>query len=211
MGLVGGIGSGKSTIARRASERFGFALIDGDAAGHRALTMNDVRNQLKERFGDGIFSTDGSVERSALARRVFGASAEHAAAKADLERITHPVIRQEFREKIASATASGAPAVLLDAAVLFEAGWQEFCDGVVYVDAPDEVRHSRIAERGWTAADWRRREASQMSLDEKRRRANMVISNAASLDEAVDALVAAVGEMCDRSFVESTSVAGSTV
>ncbi|HEX6984132.1 MAG TPA: dephospho-CoA kinase, partial [Planctomycetaceae bacterium] len=96
MGLVGGVGSGKSTLARRTAERFDLAVVDGDAAGHRALAGAGVRARLRDRFGDGVFTAAGTVDRSALARLVFGPTAEHAAAKADLEAITHPVIRGEF-------------------------------------------------------------------------------------------------------------------
>jgi dephospho-CoA kinase len=211
VGLVGGIGSGKSTIARRTAQRFGFALIDGDAAGHAALLDERVRSQLTQRFGEAIVSRDGTIDRRELAKRVFGATEDHAAAKADLERIVHPLIEDVFRNRIAAARCDGAPAVLLDAAILFEAGWQEFCDVVIYVEAPFDVRRLRVADRGWSESEWRRREESQLSLDEKRRRANHVISNAASLDEAVDALVAAVGEFCGGSFGESVVAAGSTM
>jgi len=210
VGLVGGIGSGKSTIARRTAQRFGFALIDGDAAGHAALLDENVKGQLTHRFGETILAPDGSIDRRALAARVFGASEDHASAKAALERIVHPLIEDVFRDRIAAARRDGAAAALLDAAVLFEAGWQEFCDVVVFVEAPSEVRRSRIADRGWSEAEWRRREDSQLSLDEKRRRANLVISNAASLDEAVDALVAAVGEFCGGSVAQAAVAVEST-
>jgi dephospho-CoA kinase len=210
VGLVGGIGSGKSTIARRAAQRFGFALIDGDAAGHAALMNEVVRSQLMHRFGETIVASDGSIDRSALAARVFGATEDHAAAKIDLERIVHPLIEAVFRERIAVARRDGAAAVLLDAAVLFEAGWQGFCDVVVFVDAPFDVRRSRVADRGWSEAEWRLREDAQLSIDEKRRRANLVISNAGSLDEAVDALVAAVGEFCGGTFTQANFAVGST-
>jgi dephospho-CoA kinase len=210
VGLVGGVGSGKSTLTRRAAERFGFAVIDGDAAGHRALANDDVNTQLKSRFGTAVISPSGEINRSALAKLVFGDKPEHAAAKSDLERITHPLIRQEFHQRIKTARSEGVPAVLLDAAVLIEAGWQDFCDVIAFIDVPATIRLARIADRGWTEAEWRRREASQLPLDEKRRRANIIVSNSGSLDQAVDALVAAVGETCGESFVERTAVAAST-
>ena len=210
MGLVGGIGSGKSAIARRTAERFGFVLIDGDAAGHAALADPIVRTELAQQFGDSIFVADGSVDRRALAARVFGSSEDHSAAKVSLERIVHPLIEDAFRKGIAAARRDGSPAVLLDAAVLFEAGWQQFCDVVVFVDASSEVRRSRIASRGWSEDEWRRRESSQLSLEVKRRRAHRTIENTASLDEAVDALVATIGEFCGGSFRETGVAAVST-
>lgn len=210
MGLVGGIGSGKSTIARRTAQRFGFAQIDGDAAGHAALAAPRVRSELTQRFGESILAADGSIDRRALAARVFGQSEDHAAAKASLEQIVHPLIEASFRDQIAAARRDGAPAVLLDAAVLFEAGWQQFCDFVVFVDVPAELRRLRVAGRGWSETEWRRREDSQLSLGEKRRRANVVIENSASPDEAADALVAALGDFCGGTFAKQRIVAGST-
>ena len=195
MGLVGGVGSGKSTLARRAAELYGFAVIDGDAAGHRALADASVKSRLRERFGDAVFTTDGSVNRSAVARLVFGPTPDHTSAKADLEKITHPEIRREFREQIAAARAAGAPAVLLDAAVLVEAGWRDLCDALIFVDAPREMRRSRVAERGWSEAEWQRREASQLSVEEKRRRADVIIENSDSSAVAAEALATAVDRL----------------
>jgi len=196
VGLVGGVGSGKSTLTRRAAELFGLAAIDGDAAGHRALADEDVRAQIRTLFGDAVLTDDGQVDRRELARRVFGPREEHVAAKAALERATHPAIGHTFREEIAAARAAGSPAILLDAAILLEAGWREFCDLVVYIDTPEAVRRSRVAARGWSEDEWRRREAAQLSLDEKRRRADAVVDNSGTLDAAAESLAAVIERRC---------------
>lgn len=196
MGLVGGVGSGKSTLARRTAERYGLVVVDADAAGHRALLDPAVKARVRQRFSDGVFGAEGQVDRSRLAKLVFGPSPEHSAAKADLEAITHPVIRREFEQRIANAQASGAPAVLLDAAVLLEADWQDVCDAVVFVDAPESLRKARAATRGWSEAEWVRREASQLPLREKRLRADAAIDNSGALDAAADELAATIERLC---------------
>lgn len=206
VGLVGGVGSGKSTLARRLAERYGVAVIDADAAGHRALTDPAVKTRIRRRFGDDVFAS-GEVNRSRLAKLVFGPSPEHAAAKADLEAITHPVIRRALERQIAECQASGAPAILLDAAVLLETDWHETCHAVVFVETPEPLRKARVAARGWTEAEWARREASQLPLSEKRRRADAVIDNSGPLDAAADGLAAAIERLCHIRLPGSAALA----
>jgi dephospho-CoA kinase len=179
IGVVGGIGSGKSAVTRWVAERCNVLVVDADQLGHQALRFDDVKSALRQRFGDGIFDESGEVRRGALARCVFGDSDQQRAARHDLERIVHPVIERQAVELIDQAAREGREAVLLDAAVLFEAGWQNRCDAVVFVEAPDDVRQRRVAARnGWSPAELRRRESSQLGLKEKRERSDRIISNA---------------------------------
>ena len=209
MGLLGGVGSGKSTVARRAAECYGLTVVDADAAGHRALTTDDVKMRLRERFGDGIFDAGGAVDRSALAARVFGQAADRQAARKVLEQITHPAITAELERQIEQARTTGVAALLLDAAVLLEAGWQRLCDAIIYIDVPAEVRSARVAaSRGWSESQWRDREASQLTLDEKRRRADAVIDNRGTPDEAAHELAAALETVCGIRLPEPAHVAG---
>ena len=83
-----------------------------------------------------------------------------------------------FRKWASKFDAAGKPAVVLDAPLLIEAGWKPFCDLVVMVDAPREIRLERAQQRGWTEADFNNREAAQVSLDEKRRLSDVIIANA---------------------------------
>ena len=111
-------------------------MIDADAVGHAVLERPEVRDRLVARFGAGIVASEGlgsKVDRRALGRIVF-ASDE---ARRDLEAIVHPLMIEEFERTIAEAERGRtATAVVLDAAVLLEAGWDHECDRVVYVDAP---------------------------------------------------------------------------
>lgn len=184
VGIVGGIGSGKSAVARWVATQANVHVIDADRLGHDSLMASRVKASLRLAFGDGIFDAQGDVQRGALARRVFGDTEEHRAARHNLEQIVHPEIERRIADEIARAEQSASEAVLLDAAVLLEAGWQRQCDAVVFVEAPDEVRLHRVQQRsGWTAEELHRREASQLSLPEKRKRSDAVVSNVGEVSD----------------------------
>ena len=185
-GIVGGIGSGKSSVARWVvTHDPAVVLINGDEVGHEVLTHKAVQEAIRQRFGGGVFDGAGQIDRRSLGQIVFGPSDEKHAARRDLERVVHPRIRETFEKRIAEAEAAKKQAVLLDAAVLFEAGWNDLCHAIVFVDVPRGERLRRLhAGRGWDEAEVERREASQVSLETKRSRANFVIDNAHSVDEA---------------------------
>lgn len=189
IGLIGGIGSGKSQVARELVKR-GGKLISGDELGHEALRQPEVRDRVVKRFGPGILGTDGEIVRPRLGALVFTDPVELAA----LEAIVHPWIHARLRKEVDSARNDPAVRfVILDAAVMMEAGWHEVCDKILFVDAPEEVRLQRVAERrGWTAAELHAREARQMPLTDKASRADHGIDNSGSLEHLsrqVDALL----------------------
>lgn len=178
IGVVGGIGSGKSAVTRWVGEHANVLVIDADQLGHLTLFQDDVKTALRRRFGADIFE-NGEIQRRLLARHVFGDGEEHRQARKDLERIVHPAIKTQIIDLIRDASLQSRSAVLLDAAILLEAGWEKCCDAVVFVDAPEEVRQRRVAARsGWSTEDLQRREASQWPLEEKKRHCTFVISNA---------------------------------
>ncbi|MFO0863933.1 MAG: dephospho-CoA kinase [Gemmataceae bacterium] len=174
IGIVGGIGSGKSFVAAEFARR-GGRLISADPLGHDALRQPHLRDRVVERWGRKVLDATGDVDRRALGRIVFPDPKELRA----LEAITYPYIEQRVAEEIAKAEADPAVRfVILDAAVMLEAGWSNRCDHIVFIDAPREVRLARLIQtRGWTEAELARREANQMPLDEKRRHADGLIQN----------------------------------
>ena len=189
IGLVGGIGAGKSTAARCFSLRGGL-VIDADALGHEALRQPEVAAAVVGRWGEGVRKPDGSLDRRELGRVVFGNSDERRA----LEGMVFPWITARCAAAVANAmTDPAVPFVVVDAAVLFEAGWHGNMDRIVYVDAPRDVRVARLAARsGWTEADLAAREAAQWPADEKKARADEILVNAAGpveLQEHVDRLL----------------------
>ena len=177
IGLIGGIGAGKSTVAAELGT-LGCAVIDGDEIGHELLTDESVKRQVRDRWGDSVFNSDGEVRRSALGDIVFADPDELAA----LNAILHPRIGQELKRRIGEARSQRyVEAVVVDAAVLIEAGWQGLCTTVVFVDAPRQARLGRVqVQRNWDDAQLTARENLQFALDKKRAMADHILSNLAS-------------------------------
>jgi dephospho-CoA kinase len=183
IGLVGGVGSGKSSVAAWLASQGSVAVVNGDEAGHSVLRASDVKNRIRRQFGNSIFDEQGEVRRGALAEQVFGSSLSQRRARARLEKIVHPAIRELLSHQISQLRRSTA--VVLDAAVMFEAGWNDLCDAVVFVDTPYEDRLKRVsASRGWTEKILKDREASQLSLDIKRVASTHVMENQGKVAEA---------------------------
>jgi dephospho-CoA kinase len=174
IGLVGAIGAGKSTVAELLAAR-GGAVVNADALGHDALEQPAIREQVLARWGD-VLKPDGRVDRRKVAAIVFDSPAE----RKTLESWVFPYIRRRCEEAISKAQLDPVAAfVVLDAAVMLEAGWSGICDKLIYVDAPQELRIQRLAGRsGWTAADLAAREKAQMPAEEKKKHATDIIRNA---------------------------------
>lgn len=176
VGLLGGVASGKSLVARQLCE-LGAGALDGDAAGHEVLRWSEVEQLARARWGDEIFGADGHIRRPALAAIVFAPTAEGRRELEYLEQITHPKIATLLRRDIERLAAKGYSVAVLDAPVMLKAGWDRFCDRIVFIDAPEEVRRRRAEERGWSQEDFMAREAAQEPLQKKRDRADAVIDN----------------------------------
>ena len=187
IGLAGGIGAGKSTVAN-AFARLGCFVIDSDARAKAALDRPDVRSQLVQWWGEPILTTDGRVDRSKIAAIIFADSEQ----RRRLEQLVHPIVREDRAAMIREALAARARAVIVDAPLLFEAGVDAECDTVVFVDAPRQQRLERVCQtRQWDEQELARREASQLPVDEKRRRSGFVVENSGKLG-GIDAQVAGI-------------------
>jgi dephospho-CoA kinase len=176
VGLLGGVASGKSLVARQFCE-LGAGLLDGDRAGHEVLLYPEIERQIREHFGEEVFGPQGRVDRKALGRIVFATSPDGRQALERLERITHPEIGALLRRQAEKLAAEGRKLAVLDAPVMLKAGWNEFCDHIVFVDAPRRIRLARAMERGWNQEDFAAREAAQESLEVKRAHADTIIDN----------------------------------
>ena len=179
IGLIGGIGSGKSQVAA-AFARHGARIIAGDQLGQAALRDPAIRGRIVERWGKGVLAESGEVDRRAMAAIVFAQPEELRA----LEAITHPWIRQRIEQEIEEARRDPrVPLIVLDAAIMLEAGWNAVCDRLVYIEAPPELRLERVTrQRGWTSKEVEAREQAQLPLTQKAAHADHVLDNSGSLE-----------------------------
>jgi dephospho-CoA kinase len=189
VGLVGGIGSGKSRVAAAFAER-GARVIAADDLAHEALRQPAVKEQVVGRWGPDVLDESGEVRRRQLGAVVFADPEERRA----LEAMVHPWIRERIRQELARAEADPeVRLVVLDAAIMLEAGWDAVCDRLVYVDAPRDVRLRRLAgQRGWSEKEVEARENAQLPLTAKAARADHVLDNSATpehLNRQVDDLL----------------------
>jgi dephospho-CoA kinase len=184
VGLSGGIGSGKSTVARGLAAR-GAIVVDADAIARQAVEPGQPGFEaVVSRFGPQIVGADGRIDRPALARLVFA----DPAARADLNAIVHPRVAAETQRRVSEAPPDSI--VVLDVPLLVEAARSGY-DLVVIVEAPEAVRLERLVERGMDPDDARRRMAAQASDAERRRVADVVLDNSGSpedLEGQIDAL-----------------------
>ena len=168
IGLIGGIGSGKSAVAAILAER-GGVVIDADWVGHRAFTEPEVRDQIVARFGDCVLDRQG--RRSRRSRKLIGRLWVRSClpirkSGACSKRSCIPGCATQFQSEIERLTRQDeARVIVLDAAILFEAGWDDLCDRVVFVDAPRSVRRQRVAkQRGWSLAELRISRSGPMAM-----------------------------------------------
>jgi dephospho-CoA kinase len=187
-GLTGNIGSGKTTVGRMLSAR-GIPVVDADQLAREVVEPGrPALREIASRFPD-VLGPDGSLDRKALAARVFADPAEREA----LNRIVHPRIAEEVAARMATLAAAGQAVAVYEAALIVENGLQQGLDGLIVVSAPPEVQIARLRLReGMSEGEARARIASQLPSAEKTRHATVVIDNSGSeaeLSEKVERLV----------------------
>ena len=179
IGLTGGIGSGKSTVAGFLAE-LGAKVLDLDKTGHEVLKRNEIRDRLVTEFGRDILSTEGEIDRCKLGKKVFGDKE----ALATLNAIVHPAIDEVVKEKIGEYRRQGLKVVILEAAALLEAkrDWQ--ADEVWVTMAPESTVRRRLSGRpGFSDADVKARIGSQITNEERHAQADVVIVNDGTLGQ----------------------------
>lgn len=182
IGIVGGVASGKSLVAGQLA-RLGAVVLDADKVAHEVLCEDPVKARIKTRWGAEVFDEHGEVSRRSLAKRVFAPPPAGPAERNQLEKIVHPRIADRLQRQIAELSCDENRIVVLDAAVMFEAGWDKYCDKIFFIDAPYEQRRARASQRGWDEQTWKAREHSQVSLEVKRDRADAIIDNSGSAEK----------------------------
>lgn len=178
IGIAGGIGSGKSSVAR-IFESLGAAVIDSDRLTHEQLLQPDVIATLRSWWGDAVCRPDGSVDRAAVAAIVFADERQ----LARLQELIYPRIEQRRRELTERFQVDPAVrAIVLDAPKLFEVGLDTECDTVVFVESDRATRLQRLAAaKGWTDAELARREKLMNPLDSKKAMSDHIVVNHSSL------------------------------
>jgi dephospho-CoA kinase len=183
IGLTGGIGSGKSTVARLIQQ-----------AGHTVMSSDDIARDLmatNTALHDQIFAAfphtrgaNGGIDRTQLALTIFGDTPEHARALAHVNALVHPLVYQELAKRIGACFQRGERWVFNETALLFETGMVRCYDVSLVVDADEELRVQRLVEqRGVERSDAQRRIQSQMPTAEKRSRADYVLWNNGSAED----------------------------
>lgn len=173
VGLTGGIGSGKSTIAD-IFRSLGVPIFESDKAGKIALQQPAVQRQILEVFGNDVFDLAGNIERKKLAAVVFNNKNQLAA----LNGIIHPAVRTLFEQWKKQCNAHGYPYVINESAILFESGLNQLVDFSITVSAPEDVRIGRVTQRdGISEQDVLSRIRNQISDYYREKHANITIVN----------------------------------
>lgn len=172
IGLAGGIGSGKSTVAKLFAE-FGAKVIDADVIVSDLHVKDEVKSEILTRWGAEMYPS-GKLDRAKLAKAVFNDQRQ----LAELNAILHPRVIERIREELAQCEADGVAMCVIDAALLIETGLNAMCDAVVFVDCDRDVRVRRVSDsRGWRAEEMSHREAAQLPLEDKKKIADYVVIN----------------------------------
>ncbi|MDA1008629.1 MAG: dephospho-CoA kinase [Planctomycetota bacterium] len=188
IGIVGGIGAGKSEVAR-AFAALGCVCFDSDHIAHEILQTPEVIALIRDRWGDTVLDSAVTPDRKAIAQIVFQSLSD----RQWLESVIHP--RLESQRRSLFSQSKSAAAHVIDAPLLLEAGLGSQCDAIVFVDSPPETRFARVqAARGWSETQWRTREAAQWPLDRKRAMSHHMVCN----DGDPTALQASVRAVLER-------------
>jgi dephospho-CoA kinase len=196
VGLTGGIGSGKSTVAAMLAER-GCVVIDADQIAREVVEHPEVLGALAEAFGPEVVAADGTLDRAALAERAFVTDE----LRKQLEAITHPPIGAEFLRRVGEAPPDGI--VVHDVPLLVESKRGFEYGGVIVVEAPREIRLERLEARGIPRDDAERRMALQASDEDRRKVATWVVDNSGDLDALGKQIDAIWPELVERARPEA--------
>jgi len=163
IGILGGIGSGKSTVAAEFA-KLGCKVIDADRIAHDLLKEKNVKEKIIAAFGRTILDSNGEVVRNRLGRIVFA----DADKLSELNDIIHPLVIQRAEELIEQYNRQNqVKAIVLDMPLLVEIGWAERCDKLIFVDCEQKIREKRAKKLGFDKNQLKIRENFQISLDNK--------------------------------------------
>lgn len=179
IGITGGISSGKSTVGRMLAS-LGAEYVDADEMCHRLLSVKELKNKIVERFGSAVLDVCGKLDRSRLAEVVF----QDKRCLDDLCNILHPVVIEQIKSKIVKTEKQGRKrAIVIDAALLEESDLSLLCDFIIFANTRKDQRLKRSQiSRHWAEGELEKRERFQMTLEEKKKRADYIIDNNFTVD-----------------------------
>jgi dephospho-CoA kinase len=185
IGILGGIGSGKSTVANQFAN-LGCAVIEADKIAHEVIEEQSIIDTVSSVFGSDVLSSDGMIDRSKLAARVF----EDSEQLEKLQNIVHPPVMETCRRLLHEYVSNpSVPAVILDVPLLLESRQENLCNVLIFVDCPTQQRFQRAAKKGLTEEQIKKRENFQISLDKKRLIAHYTIKNNSDLSYLTEQVV----------------------
>lgn len=192
IGLTGGIGSGKSTVAR-SLQKHGFPIVDADLIAREIVEPGQpTLAELAKEFGADILNTDGSLDRGLLASRAF----ENKETTQRLNNITHPRINQRTQELFDEARENGAEAVIYDMPLLIDKGLHKDMDATIVVHAAEHVRLERLTtKRGLDVDDVRRRINAQIDDETRKQHADILLDNNGTEEDLTQQIAQAVDKI----------------
>lgn len=192
IGLTGGIGSGKSTVARILQEH-GFPIVDADLIAREIVEPGQpALAELAKEFGEDILNADGSLDRGLLASRAF----TNKGTTQRLNNITHPRINQRTQELFDEARENGAEAVIYDMPLLIDKGLHKDMDATIVVHAAEHVRLERLTtKRGLDVDDVRRRINAQIDDETRKQHADILLDNNGTEEDLTQQIAQAVDKI----------------
>ena len=173
IGIIGGIASGKSTVAAEFG-KLGCKVIDADKIAHELLEKKEIKNKIIKFFGPAILNQEGKIDRGKLADIVFDDTEKLAL----LNGIIHPHVFQKVEQLIKKyKNKNQIKAIVLDMPLLVEVGWAKRCDKLIFVDCDPKIRAKRAEKMGFNKNQIKIRENFQISLDKKAKLADNTIEN----------------------------------
>ena len=188
IGLTGGIATGKSEASRILQE-LGAEIINADLIGHEAYKQGSVGwESVVQAFGKGILDESNEIDRSKLGAIVFSDESE----LQKLNEIMHPIMEKLVEQNILDCQDSGSEVVVVEAALMFEAGWNKLVDTVWTTDAPEETVISRLELRnGFSRTESQKRISSQMDREDRLSRSDVILSNTGDLNAFKNVILSA--------------------
>ena len=180
-GITGGIGAGKSTLARILENRTGAKVLDADKVGHEALLDPEIVQKVKKWGQNAVLDEEGNLNREKIGKHIFPNKEK----MSEYETIIHPWIGQRLIKELRKFEEDSLQMLLiLDASLLWESGWHRICGLILHLDAPLETKIHRVAtSRAWNPEMLILRESLQMPLTLKALLADHCINNSGSLDQ----------------------------